>query len=212
MTEIIQRSPEWYAIRLGKVTGSRISDVVAKTKTGYSASRANYLAELLLERITGKTAESYVSAAMQYGMDTEPEARAAYEFFINRDVEQVGFVGHPTIMMAGCSPDGLVSSDGLVEIKCPQPPKHLATLLGASIDAAYLGQAQFQMACTGRAWVDFVSYCPAFPDEMGMSVKRIPRDADKIAEIEREVTTFLAELDEKLSALRSHYPAAKEAA
>lgn len=205
MNEIVQRSAEWYAIRLGKATGSRVGDVCARTKTGYSTSRANYAAELVLERITGKPTESYVSAAMQYGIDTEPEARTAYEFRADCDVQLVGFVDHPTIPMSGASPDGLIGDMGMVEIKCPQPAAHLATLLSGTTDSRYVLQAQFQMACTGRRWVDLASYCPAFPEQMRLVVKRIPRDDDKIKEVESEVRAFLAEVEEKVSALRSRY-------
>jgi putative phage-type endonuclease len=205
MTEIIQRSPEWYALRLGKVTASRVGDVVAKTKTGYSASRMNYAAELILERLTGKATESYISAAMQYGMDMEGEARTAYEFHADCDVQEIGFVEHPRIKLAGASPDGLIGADGLVEIKVPNPATHMATLLGASITAGYLCQAHFQMACTGRKWVDFVSYSPAFPERMRLYVQRIPRDPDKIASLECEVGTFLEEVERKVDQLSARY-------
>jgi putative phage-type endonuclease len=205
MSEIIQRSPEWYAARLGKVTASRTGDLTAKTKTGYSTSRMNYAAELILERLTGLPTESYVSPAMQHGMDMEPEARAAYSFHADCDVEEVGFVEHPRIMMAGASPDGLIGADGLVEIKVPNPATHMATLLGSSITAGYLAQANFQMACTGREWVDWVSYCPAFPDRMRLYVQRIARDADKIAVLETEVGTFLEEVERKVDQLSARY-------
>lgn len=205
MTEIIQRSAEWYAVRLGRCTGSRIGDVCAKTKTGYSTSRANYCAELVLERITGNPTVSYVSQAMQHGIDTEPEARTAYEFHSDCDVELVGFVEHPTIAMAGASPDGYVGNVGLVEIKCPLPATHLSSLLGGAVESRYVQQAQFQMACTGRRWVDVASYCPAFPERMRLFVSRVQRDDAYINKIECEVRTFLGEVDEKVSALRSRY-------
>jgi len=103
-----QRSPEWFAARLGKVTASRIADVMATTKSGYGAGRANYMAELICERMTGKRQEGYTNAAMQWGTDQEPFARAAYEFLTDRTVSEVGFIDHPTIPMSGASPDGLV--------------------------------------------------------------------------------------------------------
>lgn len=202
---IIQGSDEWKALRLGKVTASRMADLLAKTKTGYSASRANYMAQLIAERLTGTVAESYTNAAMQHGTDTEPEARAAYEFYQSVTVEEVAFVAHPSIDQAGCSPDGLVGSDGLVEIKCPNTATHLETLLGQSVPGKYEAQMQFQMACTGRQWCDFVSYDPRMPENMRMFVKRLARDDKRIKEIEAEIAGFLLEMSVKLSQLNSLY-------
>jgi len=199
--EMIQGSDEWKAIRLGKVTASRVSDVVAKTKTGYGASRANYAAQLIAERLTGVPAESYINAAMQHGTDTEPEARSAYEFYQGVTVEQVAFVPHPAIAEAGCSPDGLVGGDGQVEIKCPQTATHLETLLGQNIPSKYITQVQFQMACTGRKWCDWVSYDPRMPESMRLFVVRVARDDNHIAELEAEVTSFLLEMSAKLAQL-----------
>ena len=203
--EIIQGSDEWKALRLGKVTASRVADVVAKTKSGYSASRANYAAQLIAERLTGTPAESYTNAAMQHGTETEPEARDAYCFYQGVTVEEVAFVSHPNIGQAGCSPDGLVGEDGLVEIKCPQTATHLETLLGQAVPAKYETQIQFQMACTGRKWCDFVSYDPRMPEQMRLFIRRVPRDDKRISELENEIAGFLLELDVKLSQLNSLY-------
>jgi putative phage-type endonuclease len=205
MNEIIQGSDEWKQLRLGKATASRVADVVARTKSGYGASRANYMAQLIAERLTGVPAESYVNAAMQHGTDTEPEARSAYEFYQGVTVEQVAFVPHPTIVEAGCSPDGLVADDGLVEIKCPQTAAHLETLLGQNIPSKYISQVQFQMACTGRKWCDWVSYDPRMPESMRLFVMRVERDDKQIAELETEVTMFLLEMSAKLAQLESLY-------
>lgn len=151
MDQIIQGSPDWFAVRLGKVTASRVADVIAKTKTGPSASRANYMAELIAERLTGTTGERFQNAAMQWGSDQEDAARQSYAFEHDRDVETVGFVPHPTIAMTGASPDGLVGLDGLVEIKCPNTATHIETLIGGTIPGKYQTQMLWQMACTGRA-------------------------------------------------------------
>ena len=202
---IMQGTDEWKALRLGKVTASRVADVIAKTKTGYSASRANYMAQLISERLTGTPADTFTSAAMQHGTDTEPEARAAYEFYHSASVEQVAFVPHPMIDQAGCSPDGLVGDDGLVEIKCPNTAAHLDTLLGQEAPAKYIAQMQFQMACTGRSYCDFVSYDPRMPEHMRLFVKRIYRDSKMIAHIESEVSSFLGEMEVKLSQLHTRY-------
>lgn len=205
MSAIIQGSPEWFALRLGNVTASRVADVVAKTKSGYSASRANYMAQLIAERLTGTTAESYTNAAMQHGTETEPEARAAYEFYQGVTVQEVAFVTHPTIDQSGCSPDGLVGDDGLVEIKCPQTAGHLETLIGQIVPGKYDTQMQFQMACTGRKFCDFVSYDPRMPENMRLFIKRVPRDDARIKELESEIAAFLLEMAVKLSQLNSLY-------
>jgi len=207
MTDIIQGSDEWKALRLGKVTASRIADLMAKTKSGYSSSRANYMAQLIAERLTGTVAESYTNAAMQHGTETEPEARSAYEFYQGVAVEQIAFASHPKIEQAGASPDGLVGSDGLVEIKCPNTATHLETLLGQAVPGKYELQMQFQMACTGRQWCDFASYDPRMPENMRLFVKRLKRDDKRIAEIEGEIASFLLEMAVKLSQLNSLYAA-----
>ena len=211
MSDIIQGSPEWHAIRLGKVTASRVADVVAKTKSGWGASRANYMAELIAERLTGEPAERFTNAAMQWGTDHEPDARAAYEFFRDACVTEVGFVDHLTIAMTGASPDGLVGDDGLVEIKCPNTATHLDTLLSQTVPAKYVTQMLWQMEVTGRKWCDFVSFDPRLPESMSMFVKRVERDDKRIAELRSAVIEFLDEVEQKLIALNRMY-GMKEAA
>ena len=205
MNDIVQGSPEWFGLRLGKATASRIADIVARTKSDYSASRANYMAQLICERLTGQAQESYTNAAMQWGSDTEPHARAAYSFMTDIDVDQIGFVDHPVIAMSGASPDGLAGTDGLVEIKCPNSATHIDTLLGATTPAKYVTQIQWQLACTGRQWCDFVSFDPRLPEPMQLFIQRIERDAARIGELESEVSTFLAEVDQKIDALNNAY-------
>ena len=200
-----QGTDAWRAARAGKVTASRVADITARTKTGYGASRANYMAELIAERLTGTSAEGYTNAAMQWGTEKEPEARAAYSAGLFDDVTCIGFVEHPTIAMAGCSPDSLVGEDGLAEFKCPNTATHIDTLLGQAIPAKYVTQMQFQMGTTGRKWCDFVSYDPRLPESMRLFVKRVHRDDAAIATLNAEVTTFLAELDSKIAALTRLY-------
>ena len=207
-----QGSPEWLQERCGKVTASRIADLMAKTKSGWSASRANYASQLICERLTGCVATSFTNAAMIHGTETEPEARRAYEFFVDRDVQQVGFVPHPTINMAGASPDGLVGDDGLLELKCPNSATHIETLLLGQIPDKYMKQMQFQMACTGRQWCDFASYDNRLPERMRLYVQRVKRDAALVGEIEADVTAFLKEIDETVEQLRARYEAQLEAA
>jgi len=202
---IEQGSPEWHAMRCGKVTASRIADMLAKTKTGWGASRANYKAQLVAERLTGIVAEGYTNAAMEWGKEKEAEARAAYGFYTNEPVELVSFVNHPVMPMAGASPDALVGAGGLVEIKCPNTATHIETLLGGSVPGKYQFQMQWQMACTDRGWCDFVSYDPRMPEDMRLFVKRLERDEEAIAMIERETRAFLAEIDETVSQLTKMY-------
>lgn len=199
--DLIQGSPSWFAERLGKVTASRVSDVIARTKSGPAASRKNYMAELVAERLTGKTADSYTNAAMKHGIDTEPQARAAYAFFRDAEVGEVGFVDHPRIPMTGASPDGLVGGDGLIEIKCPNTATHIDTLLSKSISDKHRVQMAWQMTCTGRAWVDFVSFDPRLPENLQLFVQRVHRNPALIDELEEAVTEFLAELDQTVEAL-----------
>lgn len=201
MTDIVQGTEEWKQARLGKVTASRVADVIAKTKTGWGASRKNYAAELVAERLTGVPAESYTNAAMQWGLDTEPQARAAYAFFQDEEVEEIGFAVHPKISLSGASPDGLVGDVGMVEIKCPNTATHIDTLLTKTVPAKYVTQMQWQMACTNREWCDFVSFDPRMPEDLRLFVHRVKRDDKMIAELETAVTEFLDEVDQTIKAL-----------
>ena len=202
---MIQGSAEWLHARCGKVTASRVADVIAKTKTGYGSSRANYMAELIAERLTGEPADRFTNSAMQWGNDQEPHARAAYSFLTGHSVEEAGFIQHPTIVMSGASPDGLVGDKGLVEIKCPNTATHIDTLLTEAIPAKYVTQMTWQAVCTGRAWCDFVSYDPRMPPNMMMFVKRLIIAPDFAAELETEVRKFLAEMDAKMADLRARF-------
>ena len=200
-----QGTKEWLQARAGRVTASRVADIVAKTKSGPAASRANYMAQLICERLTGSPVEGFKSAAMQWGTDMEPLARAAYEDRHGVLVVETGFVPHPTLAMAGASPDGLVGEEGLVEIKCPETATHLDTLLSGSVPGRYQIQMLWQMACTGRAWCDFVSFDPRLPANMQLFVARVERDEKKLVEISGEVEAFLGELDQKIQKLTEKY-------
>jgi putative phage-type endonuclease len=201
MTEIIQGTDEWFAARLGKVTASRVADVIAKTKTGYSTSRDNYMAQLVCERLTGQKSESFSNAAMQWGTDTEPKAREAYMAARFEIVTEVGFVNHQTIEDAGASPDGFVGDLGLIEIKCPNTATHIDTLLSQTVPSKYNTQMQWQMVCTGRHWCDFVSFDPRLPTELQLFIKRVEYDAVFGAMLEKEVIGFLKELNNKIEQL-----------
>ena len=206
-----QGTAEWLQERAGKLGASSIADAMARTKNGYGASRANLMARLLTERLTGMPVETFSSAAMQWGNDTEPQARAAYEFQRDVEVSETGWVPHRSIANTGCSPDGLVDGGGLVEIKCPQTATHIETLLARTIPGKYVVQMQWQMEVTGTDWCDFISFDPRLPLRMQMFVQRIERDDNRIAEIREEVTTFLAELDQKIHQLNELCPNPEEA-
>ena len=199
---IEQGSAEWLAIRLGKVTASRITDVLAKGKSGEAATREDYRTELLVQRLTNEPGESFTNAAMEWGTQTEPMARIAYEAHANVFVEQVAFVDHPTIEWFGCSPDGLVGETGLLEIKCPASKTHIKYLLGGKPPAKYVPQMQCQMAVTGREWCDFVSYDPRLPEDLQLFVVRLERDVSYIMAMEEEVSKFLGEVSEMYSKLK----------
>lgn len=189
-----QRTDEWLQARLGKLTASRMADVLAKTKTGYSTSRENYAMELALERITGTRQEGFTSAAMQLGTDTEPYARAAYEMQAGVLVQEVGFIDHPSIAMTGASPDGLIGPDGLLEIKCPDSKQHLSYLRGRMPPKKYQPQMAWQLICTGRKWCDFVSYDPRMPEGLQLFVTRYTPTTAELATMEEEAKTFLSEV------------------
>jgi len=197
-----QGTTEWFAARCGRVTASRVADIIAKTKTGYSTSRDNYMAQLVCERMTGKPAESYSNAAMQHGTDTEPFARAAYEAKADILVTEVGFITHPWITMSGASPDGL-AGDGLVEIKCPNTATHIQTLLDQKVPEKYITQMMWQMACTERPWCDFVSFDPRMPEKHQLFIKRIDFDKQLVDSLENSVIQFLGDVDLKIQQLES---------
>ena len=202
MTEQIeQRSSAWFEARLGRVTASRVADVIAKTKSGYSASRDNYMAQLICERLTGQQGESFTNAAMTWGTETEPLARSAFEAYADVMVEEVGFVPHPRIRDSGASPDGLVGLVGMLEIKCPNTATHIDTLLTQTVPGKYITQMQWQMACCERQWCEFVSFDPRLPQDLQLFVKRVEFDPEYVSMLEKEVIQFLAELDDKVNKL-----------
>jgi len=196
-----QRTEEWFAARCGKVTASRVADIIAKTKTGYSTSRENYLAQLVCERMTKKPAESYSNAAMVWGTETEPFARAAYEAAKDVLVDELGFAIHPTIEGAGASPDGLVGLFGLVEIKCPNTATHIETLLTQTVPTKYITQMQWQMACTQRQWCDYCSFDPRMDEGLQLFIKRVEYDPIYVAQLEKEVINFLMDVEDKIQKL-----------
>jgi predicted phage-related endonuclease len=198
----------WMAQRLGKVTASRLSDVIAKTKTGVSTSRQNYLIQLVSERLTGKKGDSFVNQAMLDGIERESAARELYERTRGVSVTEVGFFDHAIIKNSGASPDGAVNSEeegkyiGLIEVKSPIETTHTNTLISKLVPSKYIPQMQWQLACTGAKWVDFVSYNPNFPEELQLFIARVERDNAYIAELEAEVIKFLDEVDQTILKLK----------
>jgi putative phage-type endonuclease len=199
---IEQGTNEWHQLRLGKVTASRVADIMAKTKTGASASRSNYLVELALQRITGAIEQAYTNDAMAWGTATEPQARVAYEVKTGNFVDQIAFVDHDIIEWFGCSPDGLVANDGLIEIKCPNSATHWATIKDGKPPSKYVIQMQTQMACTNRKWCDFVSFDPRMPERSQLFICRVERDQTMIDEIEVEVMKFLVEVFDEVQLMK----------
>lgn len=199
--ETDQGSTAWHQARLGCVTASRIADVVTRTKTAYGAARQTYMRQLLAERLSGMPTDTYPTAAMRWGIDMEPHAVAAYEEAVGVETELVGFLHHPSLAFAGASPDRLVGTGGLLEIKCPTTPTHIDTLLGGAPAERYVLQMQWQMACSDREWCDFFSFDPRLPPAYSCFISRVTRDDELIARLEAEALTFLEEIEVKLDAL-----------
>lgn len=205
MLDLVQGSDAWLAARAGSLGASMIGDALARTKTGWGASRANLLSRLATERLTGKPTETFSNGAMQRGLELEPQARAWYSFSTGHDVAEVGIVPHPTLAHTHCSPDGLIGEGGMVELKCCGQTRHFELLNDSPPEDRYVKQCLWQLACTGRGWVDLAYFHPDFPTEMQLVVHRIERDAEAIAALEADVAAFLAEVDALLVSTRNRY-------
>jgi len=204
MVQTVQQgTAEWHELRRGKVTASRVADILARTKSGASASRQNYLIELALQRVTKTIEESYTNAAMEWGTATEPQARVAYEVASFNFVDQVPFIDHPTIDWFGCSPDGLVGSDGLIEIKCPNSATHWSYVKEGKPPQKYIIQMQAQMSVTGAKWCDFVSFDPRMPERSKLLIINVPRDPEFILYMETEINQFLNEVEAEVKLMES---------
>ena len=199
----VQGTDEWFAERVGQITASRIKDVMAKTKTGYSTSRKNYATELALERITGQKAERYSNSAMAWGTEQEPFARAEYERFTGELVDEIGYVAHNVVRRSGASPDGLVGSHGILEIKCPNTATHIEWAVAGKVPPEHVMQMQWQIECTGRDWADFVSFDPRMPDGQQLFIRRLHRDHKIISEITAEIISFDRDIEEIIKSLDS---------
>jgi len=201
---MLQRSDEWFQARVGKVTASRICDVVATIKSGEATVRRNYRRELVLERYSGIPQESgYTSFAMQQGIAKEAMARDTYAFHKGLAIEEVGFIVHPTIALAGASPDGWVGKDGIVEIKAPEANAMWEMLVGSVLDKKYRDQVTWQLACCpDRKWADIVFYREGLP----LEIVHVERDDQAIGELEQAVRNFLAEVESEYQMLCKRHP------
>ena len=198
-----QRTDDWFEARMGKVTASKVADILAKTRSGPAASRKNYMMQLLCERLTGNREDSYQNAAMMRGTELEPFARIAYEAVQGETVEEVGFINHPEIVGFGASPDGLVGPNGLVEIKCPNTAQHVEFLRTGIIESRYDWQMRAQMACANRDWCDFASYDDRLPEHLQLKVVRVYREEEKELEMLEAINKFLFELSALESELKA---------
>ena len=196
---ILQRSEDWHADRCGKVTASRVKDISAKPKTGKAYNALTLT--ILTERLTGVQEESFTNSAMQWGIDQEPYAIAAYENETGNFVVGTGLIDHPAIKMSGASPDGLVDQDGQLEVKCPGSQTHLNTILTQEVPSEYVPQITWQLACTRRKWCDFVSYDPRLPEHLQLVVIRVFAEDLDIAGIEQSVIRFNQKIDQIVAEL-----------
>lgn len=196
---LLQRHDEWLADRVGKITASRVGGINAKPQKGKALNRT--MIELLVERLTGEIEDRYINAAMQWGIDNEPNAIAAYENITSRFVVGCGLIPHPTISMSGASPDGLIDDDGLIEVKCPNRDTHTNTILTQQVPDEYMPQITWQLACTGRKWCDFVSYDPRFSEDLQTVIIRVMRDDVDIEALESEVAACNARLNQVIDKL-----------
>ncbi|WP_273754802.1 lambda exonuclease family protein [Bartonella sp. MM73XJBT.G] len=191
-----QRTAEWFQARLGKVTASNIYNVISKTAKGTPTSKyEDYKIKLITERLTGQTSPYYETEDMRWGIENEEDALREYAFIYDTQITQCGFIQHPTIQMAGASPDSLIDEDGLIEIKCPRSTNHMRFIIDNEIKPEYLAQMQFQMACTRRKWCDFISYDPRFTRDashLRMKIKRIHRNDKQIEQEIQRISTKAA--------------------
>ncbi|EJF74212.1 hypothetical protein MCO_01838 [Bartonella sp. DB5-6] len=200
-----QRTAEWFQARLGKVTASNIYNILSKTTKGLPTSKyEDYKIKLITERLTREISPYYETEDMRWGVEHEDDALKEYAFIYDADITKCGFIQHPTIEMAGASPDGLIGEDGLIEVKCPRSVNHMRFCISDEIKPEYHAQMQFQMACTGRKWRHFISYNPQFVGRstgLRMKIKRVHRDEKQIEEINKAVEAFLAEIEREIQQL-----------
>lgn len=197
---ILQRSADWHSDRIGKVTASRVKDLNAKPSKGKALNALGLT--ILAERLTGVQKEFFTNAAMQWGIDNEAHAIAAYENETGNFVAGTGLIDHPFIEMFGASPDGLVGKDGQIEVKCPDTTTHLNTLLTKQVPDEYIPQITCQLSCTRREWCDFVSYDPRLEPELQIIIIRVFAKDLAIESLEQDVRKFNAAIEEAKASLK----------
>lgn len=197
--DVAQRTSEWFALRAGKVTGSCAKDMLAKVQRGGEAVvRRDLRYKLISERLTGVSQEDgFINAAMQWGLDHEAEAVAAYEAAFSRFVDPIGFVEHDSLPV-GTSPDGFIGIDGLLSVKCPKTATHIRYLRERVEPAEHVAQNTHELWLTGRQWIDFVSYDPRLPDGLRLFQIRVTRSRAELDRYEQEIRAFLLEVDEEV--------------
>jgi len=200
-----QGSAEWLQARVGRITGSRMSDVMAYLKSGKGemACRRDYRMDLMAERLTGSAEKKVVTAEMQWGIDHELEAKGAYEVAMDCLIQTVGFAVHPSMDYSGASPDGLLDADGILEVKCPKTTTHLSYLMAGTVPEDYQPQMLWEMACCERTWGHFVSYDPRLPEDMRLLIIRFDLDGKRVAAMEDEVGKFNLEIEAALESLKT---------
>jgi hypothetical protein len=204
-SELEQGSEAWRAIRAGKVTGSRINDVLtqARKKGDVSKVRQGYMFELIAERLTGIPEEQYSGFWPDHGKEFEPLAAAAYEVLFDQVLQKVGFIVHPTMPFAGCSPDRLLGDRGIVGIKCPKTTTHLRWRQKNSCPEEHVAQLYWELCCTGREWADFVSYDPRLPEPLQLFAVRVFPEKALMTEMENQVKAFEDEIKESIKAINA---------
>ena len=202
--ELIQGSDEWFAARRGKITASRLNDLMKKTKYGESTYKTRLRTELAIERITGKSASNVVmNQAMHDGIEREPEARSLFEATTGNEVALCGSFDHPEIVNTSASPDGLLRGENaILEIKCPTAVTHVKNLMADGMDKRYLYQVAWQMACTESSHGYFVSYHPDFPKELRLKWVRVERNDDLILDISKAVRQFDIEVEDLINNIK----------
>ena len=202
--ELIQGSPEWFAVRNGKITASKLSDLMRKTKWGESTYKTRLRMELAIERITGKSASpNFMNQAMQDGVEREPDARKLFEVITGKEVALCGSFDHPEIVNTSASPDGLIrGEDAVLELKAPTHITHAKNLLSEKMPKNYEYQVQWQIACTESEYAYFASYHPDFPKELRLKWVKVLRDNIMILELEDAVRQFDIEVEDLIIKLK----------
>ena len=197
--DIEQGSPEWFALRYGWITASKFKDVKAG---GAGKTRKSYMYQLAAEAITGERIETYSNEYMEWGTATEPQARAMYELDSGNTVEEVSFIKLNEVDKIGCSPDGLIGDDGMIEIKCPKTTTQIETYLSGKMPSGHRAQVQGQLWVSGRQWTDFVSFDPRIDGASSYFCVRVERDEEYIKELSRACHDFAIELQAMVEKLK----------